>query len=88
MGIFLADSETLGLLSIVIFYGNKHYDSQWKYIFEVLVKGNSFIGELSEIAKENFLTNIWHLKYIIINILKPTSCLPRKMKMLISVCVV
>lgn len=47
MGTFLTDLETLGLLSVVIFYGNKHYDSQWKYIFKVLVKGNSLIGELS-----------------------------------------
>lgn len=88
MGTFLADLETLGLLSVVIFYGNKHYDSQWKYIFEVLVKGKSLIEELSEFAKENFLTNVWHMKFIVINILETTSSFPRKMKMLVSVCVV
>lgn len=47
MSTFLTDLETLGLLYIVIFYGNKHYDSQWKYIFEMLVKGSSLIGEHS-----------------------------------------
>lgn len=43
----LTDLKTLGLLYVIIVYGNKHYDSQWKYIFEVLVKGKSLTGELS-----------------------------------------
>jgi len=51
---YLTDLKTLGVLEVIMFYGNKHYDSQRKYILEVPVRGKSLIGELLKFAEENF----------------------------------
>lgn len=85
---YLTDLKTLGLLYVIIFHGNKRYDSQWKYICEVLAKGKSLTGELAEFAKERFLTDVWHLSYTAVtNMLVLTSCFPGKMKTPLSACV-
>lgn len=56
--------KTPGSLSIAVFYGNQRCGSQWKYIFEVLVKSRSLTGALSDFAEENFITAVWHVEHV------------------------